>query len=78
MSDAVFFVDHFRYGHASQRAQVEGLAAGSGIEGGAVEVHAAAAVRGIDHAGAELAEIAILVIETFRHRRIRRTMARER
>ena len=67
MPDAVFLVDHFLDGDASQRAQVEGLPAGGGIERGAVEVHAKAVGRGFHHAGVELAEIAILIVETFGH-----------
>ena len=67
VSDAVFFVDHFPDGDAPQRAQVEGLPAGSGIERGAVEVHAETVVSGLNHAGVKLAQIAILIVETFGH-----------
>jgi len=65
MGDAILFIDHVPDRHARQRAQVEGLSARSGIEGSAVEVHAPAVVGCLNDARAKLAEITILIVETF-------------
>jgi hypothetical protein len=62
VTDAVFFIDHFSHRHAAQCAQIERLAAGSGIESREVEINPVAFDR--NDARAELAQIAILIIKT--------------
>jgi hypothetical protein len=67
VSDAVVLIDDVDHGDAGERAGIEGLAAGGGIEGGAVEVDGEAVGRAVYDAGAEVVDVGIGVVETFGH-----------
>jgi hypothetical protein len=68
---SVFLVDHIDDAKVSQLPGVEWLAAGGGIEGGAVEDHAQAFRRAVHarHGGVERLEIRIGVVEAGGHLR---------
>ena len=67
MGDAVVLVHHVDDRHARDGAGVEGLAAGSRIEGGAVEVDGASVGGAVHDAGVEIAQVGVGVIEAFGH-----------
>src|SRR6185437_5466210 len=68
--DAVVFIYDVGDAHAGDRAGVEGLAAGGGIERCAVEVDGATVVRALDDPCVEVAEVGVRVVETVGHVRI--------
>jgi hypothetical protein len=67
MPDAIVFIDHFAYGYARERPEVERLSAGSRVERSPIQIHAPAPVRAVDNLRSELAEIAVVIVETFGH-----------
>ena len=68
--DAVVLVDDFDNGDAGDGAGIEGLAAGGGVERGAVEVDGAAVVGAVEDTGGEFAEVGVGVVEALGHGRI--------
>ena len=67
MRDAVALVDHVDDRHAAEPAGVERLAAGGGVEGGAVEVDPAAGVGASYDGGVEGGEVGVGVVEAVGH-----------
>ena len=61
--DAVVFIDDVDDPRAAQRARVVLLAAGRGIERGAVEVDGAAAVSDVEDLSVKLEEFGVSVVE---------------
>ena len=67
VGNSLVVVGDFRYRHPRDRAEVEGLSTGDGIEGGAIEIDGASFVGAIGDSGVESAEVRVSVIEAFRH-----------
>ncbi len=65
--DAVVFIDHLDYRDARDRPQVEGLSAGSRIEGAAVQVHGLPVGRSLHDARFKFAQIRVRIVEAFCH-----------
>ena len=66
---AVLAVHHVEHADVAEHPDIERLAAGSGVERGAIEHERGAAVvrHGIDEIGVELAQVGILVIQSVGH-----------
>ena len=60
-------VHHFDDGHPREQACIVRLAAGSRVEGGAVQINAAAVVGGLDYGSLKFGEIGIGVVEALGH-----------
>ncbi len=67
MGDAPVLLDDFHHGDAVDGAEIEGLAAGSGIERGLIEEEFAAAVPGIGNGRLKAGQVGVVVIESPGH-----------
>ncbi len=67
VGDAIALIDDVEDGDAAEGAGVEGLAAGGGVEGRAVEVGDAAIGGGFEDQRGKIAQVGIGVIETVGH-----------
>ena len=67
VGDALALVDHVHDIGVAEPAGVERLAAGGGIERGAVEVDPPAVVRAVDDGGVELGQVGVGVVQALGH-----------
>ena len=67
MDHALFLIDHLDDVRAAECARIERLAAGGGIEGGAVQINAPAIVARFEDTRAEFLEVAVLIVKAFGH-----------
>jgi hypothetical protein len=67
VGNAVLFVDNVGHSNAAESAGIVRLPAGGRIKRGAVQINAASFAGRVEHTSCELAQVAILVIETLGH-----------
>ena len=65
--DPVALIDDVDHRRRAEAPGVERLAAGGGVEGGAIEVDSSAVVAPLDHRGVEGGEVGVGVVEAAGH-----------
>ena len=67
MRNAIVFVYNLDNRHIVESAQIKRLASRSWIERGAIQINAEPVGGYVNHAGLELSQIAILIVQAIRH-----------